>query len=101
MRKRPHGNKSGDSASDPLKPIAIEDIPPHDLTEYLDLFKTIDRDSSGGIETVELVYAFNSMGVDASPGDMHRLIQGMDESGDGNVDFREFAGCLHAVTIER
>lgn len=32
---------------------------------------------------------------------MHRLVQGMDQSGDGEVDFREFAGCLHAVVLER
>lgn len=65
-QRRTQDGSTVHSRQKPLRPIPLGEIPPHDLTEYLDLFKSIDRDASGGIETVELVYAFNSMGVEAS-----------------------------------
>jgi Ca2+-binding EF-hand superfamily protein len=58
------------------------------------IFDQIDGDKSGTITTVEVGLALRKLGHDLNKAEVGALTRNLDTSGDGNIDFDEFAGAV-------
>ena len=63
---------------------------PAELVELQKSFQSVDKDSSGSIDNVELTTIFKVFGVDLAESDVHSMIQHVDINNDGVIDFGEF-----------
>lgn len=62
-----------------------------------EVFRTFDRDADGFICPEELQMIFQKLGEEGvTLADCARMIQGADQDGDGQVDFREFEALMFA-----
>uniref|UniRef100_A0AC34QH62 EF-hand domain-containing protein n=2 Tax=Panagrolaimus sp. JU765 TaxID=591449 RepID=A0AC34QH62_9BILA len=65
-----------------------------ELDEYHQLFSMFDTDGSGAIGSDELKEAIKSFGLQVNDSEIDRLIQEVDEDGNGEIDFAEFCDCM-------
>jgi len=78
-----------------------------DLTEeekksLKEVFNIYDKNGDGGIDELELMQVFLSLGKQVTEEEVHAIMSKLDVSGDGSLDFEEFAkymgGELRAAT---
>ena len=60
------------------------------LQELYDLFKSIDCDGSGSLTLPEVVLFLKSITDDLSEENIEKIFDGLDETGDKSIDFKEF-----------
>ena len=63
-------------------------------TEFKDAFSLFDKDNSGTITTEELGDVMRSLGQNPSEEDLQKMIDDVDQDGDGTIDFPEFLTML-------
>lgn len=62
-----------------------------EIREAFDLF---DTDGSGTIEVKELKVAMRALGFEPTKDQIKKMIQDLDRSGSGKIDFSEFLGLM-------
>lgn len=62
--------------------------------EFKDAFSLFDKDNSGTITTEELGDVMRSLGQNPSEEDLQKMIDDVDQDGDGTIDFPEFLTML-------
>ena len=67
-----------------------------DEIEVKRIFRKFDKDKSGFISRSEFKRAFNEMGIDAPRSEIQKMIERLDKSGDGEVEYKEF---INAVKV--
>ena len=64
------------------------------IAEFKDAFSLFDKDNSGTITTEELGDVMRSLGQNPSEEDLQKMIDDVDQDGDGTIDFPEFLTML-------
>jgi len=67
--------------------------------KFHQLFRSIDKNDSGYIDTDELATAFNSLKVQPTLEQLNYLVTKYDENGDGEIEFDEFRK-MYAELVE-
>ena len=62
--------------------------------EFKDAFSLFDKDNSGTITTEELGDVMRSLGQNPTEEDLQKMIDDVDQDGDGTIDFPEFLTML-------
>mmetsp|Transcript_4592 Transcript_4592/g.12777 ORF Transcript_4592/g.12777 Transcript_4592/m.12777 type:complete len:526 (+) Transcript_4592:190-1767(+) len=70
--------------------VMAKNIAPDEVTGLREVFKNIDKDSSGTITVEEMREAMKEQGNAAVEAEMMALIEGADLDGDGVIDYEEF-----------
>ncbi|CAE7623117.1 Calml3 [Symbiodinium microadriaticum] len=65
-------------------------LSPEEIAEFREIFNLVDRDGGGSITKEELGELMDTLGIDASPEELETMINEIDSSGDGEIDFEEF-----------
>lgn len=71
-------------------PMVEAELTDVELTELKDIFAMFDKDNSGSIDIKELDAMVSSLGIAATPEDLHDMIQEADLDGSGTIEFSEF-----------
>ena len=86
-RARRHGKPDPYPRPDPdLDDVAIE--------SFQSAFALFDKDGSGAINADELGTVMRSLGETPTDAEVIKMVQEVDESGDGEIDFDEFCGMM-------
>jgi hypothetical protein len=67
------------------------------VADYRILFDDMDIDHSGTIDASELSRVFKKLDMKMSRARIHQLIESVDFSGDGEIDFEEFLALLYVA----
>lgn len=76
------------------EPNPADDITEEQIAEFKDAFSLFDSDNSGTITTAELGDVMRSLGQNPSEEDLQKMIDDVDQDGDGTIDFPEFLTML-------
>jgi len=66
------------------------ELTPEQKTEIKEAFELFDTDGSGSIATQELKVAMKALGFEANQKEIDKLIHGVDDDGDGEMDYDDF-----------
>lgn len=66
------------------------------LMEIRQVFDIFDKDGSGTINTREMKQVFKALEIEASENEIQKMINQMDQDGNGEVDFEEFVNIMGA-----
>ncbi|XP_062620981.1 neo-calmodulin-like isoform X2 [Saccostrea cucullata] len=58
--------------------------------DFKETFNLFDKDGDGTISTSELAVVMRSLGQNPSDDDIENMLRGVDEDGNGSIDFEEF-----------
>ena len=72
-------------------PQKVLELPPEKLDSIREVFNLFDLDGSGNIDVKELVQVFGTLGQEISELEARELISELDQDGDGELSFEEFA----------
>lgn len=61
-----------------------------EISEFREIFNLVDRDGGGTITKEELGELMDTLGIDATGEELDLMINEIDSSGDGQIDFEEF-----------
>ena len=61
------------------------------------LFEALDRDGSGALDALELAEGLHELGLAKSVGSLERLLNDVDEDGDGRITYIELVHWARAV----
>jgi len=65
-----------------------------ELAEYTEVFTFYDQDGGGSISTNELGTALRALGYTPTDAEVVKMIDDVDENGDGDLDFHEFLNLM-------
>ncbi|XP_022334734.1 neo-calmodulin-like [Crassostrea virginica] len=68
--------------------------------DFKETFNLFDKDGDGTISTSELAMVMRSLGQNPSDMDLEMMLRGVDEDGNGSIDFEEFV-LMMAKKLER
>ena len=74
------------------------DIPEEKIAEYKEAFDMFDKDGSGTISVTEIVKIMRNFGYPIKKAEAQKLIQDIDDNGDGEIDFEEFVTLMEKQT---
>eukprot|EP00602_Paraphysomonas_sp_CaronLab_P004136 CAMPEP_0185024858 /NCGR_PEP_ID=MMETSP1103-20130426/8042_1 /TAXON_ID=36769 /ORGANISM="Paraphysomonas bandaiensis, Strain Caron Lab Isolate" /LENGTH=151 /DNA_ID=CAMNT_0027557929 /DNA_START=61 /DNA_END=516 /DNA_ORIENTATION=+ len=61
-----------------------------EIAEFREIFNLVDKDGGGTITKEELGELMDTLGIDATAEEIELMINEIDSSGDGQIDFEEF-----------
>lgn len=93
-----HNRKTSKTYIDPKK---ILELDPSELTQYENIFKSLDNDKSGFIDVKELHKGFKYMGYhDVKEEQIASLLESVDRNSDNQLAFNEFVALMIAFNKE-
>ena len=88
-------DNSGKIQFEELLDLFIKKINEPDTEEdYIEAFKTFDRDNSGLISAKNLVHVMASLGERITEDEAEEMIKEADADGDGTINFKEFCDII-------
>ena len=95
MLKEVDTDISGKIEFEELLDLFIKKINEPDTEEdYIEAFKTFDRDNSGLISAKNLVHVMASLGERITEDEAEEMIKEADADGDGTINFKEFCDII-------
>ncbi|XP_056021983.1 calmodulin-alpha-like [Ostrea edulis] len=78
----------------------VDQLSPEIRKDFKETFNLFDKDGDGTISTNELAMVMRSLGQNPSDAELEKMLKGVDEDGNGSIDFEEFV-LMMADKLER
>lgn len=65
-------------------------LTPEEISEFREIFNLVDKDGGGTITKDELGELMDTLGIETTAEELELMINEIDSSGDGHIDFEEF-----------
>jgi len=102
-KSRESGGRAGERKPVPppgARPGAIEALSASQMDQLRVAFDNFDLDSSGDIDSEEIVGAMSNMGVKVTLAEATKMIKEVDQDGDGKLNFTEFVLMSQDILIK-